>query len=94
MSRGSVPGKYVTLNGVTHTLLEWSRETGIPLSTLYRRYDRGWAPERILKVTGCHVNRKPLKVPSCGAKSIKDCFECTLPDCTAPALIKLEGEHV
>ena len=94
MSRGAVPSKRVTLNGVTRSLPEWSRETGIPISTLHRRYDRGWAPERILKVTGCHVNRKSLRVPSCGAKSIKDCFECKLPDCTAPALIKLEGERI
>lgn len=28
---------YLSVNGVTKTLVEWSKETGIPYSTLYRR---------------------------------------------------------
>ena len=39
---------FVTLNGETYHLQEWSRRTGIPPETLRRRYLRGISAEKIL----------------------------------------------
>lgn len=41
--------RYVTFNGETHTISEWSRITGIKLSCLYSRLHRGLSAEEILK---------------------------------------------
>ena len=39
----------VTIDGVTRTLKEWSRETGIDYSRLYQRIFRlGWDPKRAI----------------------------------------------
>lgn len=41
--------KYLTLNGETHTISEWSRITGLGLSCLYSRVRRGLSPEEVLR---------------------------------------------
>lgn len=35
----------ITFQGTTRTLMEWSRATGIPTSTLWNRLNRGCSPE-------------------------------------------------
>lgn len=40
---------YLTADGETRTLSEWSRVVGIKYCTLWRRYKQGWAPEKILQ---------------------------------------------
>lgn len=40
---------YYEIDGERHTLLEWSKITGIKYETLWRRYDMGWDAERALK---------------------------------------------
>lgn len=40
---------YLTLNGETLNLSEWSRKTGIPRSTISYRFDHNWPPEKILE---------------------------------------------
>ena len=39
---------YLTANGETHTISEWSRITGIKRSTINNRICRGWTHERAL----------------------------------------------
>ncbi len=48
--------KRITHNGETHTLREWSRRTGIPYSTLNKRYRRGYP-----LFSGRIVKRKPYR---------------------------------
>lgn len=38
-------------DGKSMTLTEWSKETGISLSALIRRWNRGWSPEEMLEPT-------------------------------------------
>lgn len=45
----------LTVGGVTRTLVEWSRCTGIKRTTIRRRMEKGWPPERCLAPP-----RKPL----------------------------------
>lgn len=40
--------RIITFNGETHTLSEWSRQTGISTATLCRRLQRGWNIGRTL----------------------------------------------
>jgi hypothetical protein len=40
--------RYLTLNGETKTLFDWSKELNIPISTLFNRLDRGWSDEDTL----------------------------------------------
>lgn len=40
--------RYLTLNGETHLLTEWSRQTGISHPTLIYRLKAGWSVERAL----------------------------------------------
>ncbi|MBB5508179.1 hypothetical protein [Paraburkholderia atlantica] len=35
-------------NGMSLTIPQWSRKTGIRLETLYQRYAKGWPPEQLL----------------------------------------------
>lgn len=44
----------ITVNGETKTMSQWSRETGIGLTTIRARLARGWAPDDV-------VNRRPLQ---------------------------------
>lgn len=39
---------YISLNGETHTISEWSIITGIKRCTIWNRYKNGWTPERVL----------------------------------------------
>lgn len=40
--------RYLTYNNETHTLGEWSEITGIKLSTIWARLNRGWTAEETL----------------------------------------------
>lgn len=40
--------RYITLNGETKTLIQWSRETGISRSAIHKRFKRGCTPEQAL----------------------------------------------
>jgi hypothetical protein len=40
---------FVTINGVTKTVADWSAQTGIYITTLYRRYSRGVRGEDFIK---------------------------------------------
>ena len=40
---------YLTHNNKTLNLTEWSKETGIPRSTIMYRYSKGLSPEKILE---------------------------------------------
>lgn len=40
--------RLISLNGETHSLVEWSEILGIPYSTLYYRSYEGWSDERVL----------------------------------------------
>lgn len=40
---------YLTINGDTKLLLEWSVQSGIPYSTLWARVKRGWSGPSLLK---------------------------------------------
>jgi hypothetical protein len=44
----------LTFRGVSKTLMEWSRETGIIWATLHGRHRRGWPTERILTQPVAH----------------------------------------
>jgi len=39
---------FITMNGVRNTFSEWSRITGVPLTTIHDRLKRGLSPEEIL----------------------------------------------
>lgn len=40
--------RLLTLNGTTKTMSEWSEETGIKVSTIWERLNKGWSVERAL----------------------------------------------
>lgn len=41
---------HLTVNGETHTITEWSRRTGIPQSTIWKRiFEYQWTPERAIE---------------------------------------------
>lgn len=44
--------RMLTLNGVTHTMAEWSRILGIPYNRINTRIHRGWSVERALTSNG------------------------------------------
>lgn len=47
---------FIAANGEKHTLAEWSRITGISMSTILYRVKAGWKPEDIIN-TGKHIIR-------------------------------------
>ena len=49
---------YLTYNGVTHSIIEWSEITKTPLHILYDRYYRGWETSRIFEQP---VRKSPTK---------------------------------
>jgi hypothetical protein len=49
----------LTVNGVTRTLAEWARLTGIGQETLAYRLKNGWPSEYALDTTKYHKNRPP-----------------------------------
>jgi hypothetical protein len=40
---------HLVLDGVDHSLIEWSEITGIPIRNLYNRYYLGWDADRIFR---------------------------------------------
>ena len=40
---------FITYHGETKTMVEWSRECGIPYSALRARLRRGWSPEKAIE---------------------------------------------
>ena len=40
---------HLTVDGVTHTISEWSEITGIKRSTIWNRLNKGYPPELVLK---------------------------------------------
>ena len=40
---------HITCDGETHSPLEWSEITGLPVNNIYDRYFKGWSHERIIK---------------------------------------------
>lgn len=49
LNRGKVRGRiFLTALGKTRSLSEWSRATGIALSTIVQRYDVGWTADEIV----------------------------------------------
>ena len=42
-------GNYMTVDGETLNITEWSNKTGIPRTTIKNRIDRGLTPKEILK---------------------------------------------
>ena len=83
---------YLTLDGETHTIPEWSKITGISAQTLRQRRNMGWPAEAILKTPT--QNRGPAgartKVrQSCGRIDPLDCLQCPYEKCInmqAPAM--------
>lgn len=52
---------FISYNGETHTIAQWSEITGIPFHTIRRRYVDGWSVEDVLL--------KPLKVDKNGKRT-------------------------
>lgn len=52
---------FISANGQTHTLAEWSRITGISLSTINWRIAHGWNAEDVVNLQK-HIIRKVAKV--------------------------------
>lgn len=50
--------RYVTINGVTKTLSQWSRESGIKFTTLHRRVSHNWDENDLLKPVRGHKRQK------------------------------------
>lgn len=48
----------IEYGGHTLTLAQWSRETGIPVTTLIERFKTGWTPERALTTPVRRYRRK------------------------------------
>lgn len=48
---------FITYNGETHNIEEWSEISGLPYKVIYDRNHRGWSPERIF-------NQKKRKSPT------------------------------
>lgn len=40
---------YITHNGETHTIKEWARIKGVHPATIYKRINKGWTIEQVLK---------------------------------------------
>lgn len=48
----------VTYAGREQTIAQWSRETGVPATTLCERFKMGWTPERALTTPVRRYRRK------------------------------------
>ena len=43
--------KYITANGTTRSISEWSKATGLPYSTIWNRiFNMGWSPEKTMTI--------------------------------------------
>lgn len=49
--------RQLTIDGVTHTFSEWSRQTGIRLTTAYQRIKYGWCDECIFRVVKTCIHK-------------------------------------
>lgn len=68
--------RYITANGKTQSLADWSRETGTHHFTIADRLNRGWSPENA--VLGPHEKKPPKTINggnsrylSCRGKTLK-----------------------
>ena len=55
--RGS---KYVTYNGETKTVAEWSRQIGVGGGAMYQQLDRGWADEKVIETAIEKIARRTV----------------------------------
>ena len=53
--------RHITIDGVTKTLREWVKETGIPQSTFFNRLKHGWTGERLLAPSSS-TRDKPITI--------------------------------
>ena len=49
IERRSMKQVYITYKGVTKSVKQWEKETGIPAKIIYARRSRGWTPEEIFE---------------------------------------------
>jgi hypothetical protein len=61
-SRNRRNSRYVTYNGLTLTLAEWSQRTGISARALSHRFRSGWAVERAL-TKPCQIKARIKTIP-------------------------------
>ena len=82
--------RMITWRGETHSVSEWARIIKIPAEALRNRLNSGWELDRAMTQK---VQRRRSRVQApCGARTIKDCFNCQLADCVLPGCIKLKDE--
>ena len=55
---------YLTHNGITRTVKEWSQITGIKPSTLYARFHKGWPHDKILSTQSYARGGRSLDIQS------------------------------
>lgn len=55
---------YLTHDGITRTIKEWSQITGIKPSTLYARARKGWPPDKILSTQSYARGGRSLDIQS------------------------------
>lgn len=48
-NRNKRDNRYLTINGETKLMLDWSRESGIKFATIYHRIKRGWTADKAVK---------------------------------------------
>ena len=53
--------RFITLNGITKTVMEWSDITGISHQTIYNRMDLGWDAESVLSPDK-QINKEGLRL--------------------------------
>lgn len=80
----------ITWRGETRTIAEWSAVTEIPSEAIRWRLNNKWDIEKAL--TKKPRTKHQRAAMPCGAKSMRDCFNCQLADCIAPPSRRLEGE--
>lgn len=67
---------FETVNGVTKTRTEWSRDYGIPVQRVYNRLREGWDFEKALTTP---LNKPGVNFTNAGLKRVKprkDCANC------------------
>lgn len=63
-SNNKTNNRFITIDGITKTLSQWSRETGINFTTLHRRLDNNWSKDELFKP----VTR--IEKPESGVKGV------------------------
>ena len=56
-SRNTSQNHYLTFNGKTQLLTDWSKETGIKSTTILNRLQRGWSIEKTLTTPPRRINK-------------------------------------